>query len=337
MDDVVKGRIRLALLALALLLLAGAGIWWGRPAYRNWKQRRLLAQAQTFLAKGGLRNASLSARQVLSLNPSNLVACQLMAGWAEKAGSPALLDWRRRIADVSPTPENRLLLASTALRFQRSPYPLAAQIPDDLRAGAANLPAFHVVSAELALRLTELDAAQTHFQAAARLEPTNELYQLNLAALRLASTNAALAEESRATLENLRQSTNLGAVALGWLVEDCLRRQDLAAAAAWSAQLVAHPRCTTEYRLQRLDLLSPGKGPEFTSYLESFKQRAITNVTEVRSLSTWLIQHDRAVEALHWLTKLPPAVRAQQPVPLATTEAYSALKDWAAVQGFLAD
>jgi Flp pilus assembly protein TadD len=336
MDDVVKDRIRLALLALALLLLAGAGIWWGRPAYRNWKQRRLLAQAQTFLAKGDLRNASLSARQVLSLNPSNLVACQLMAGWAEKAGSPALLDWRRRIAEVSPSPENRLLLASTALRFQRPPYPLTAQILDDLRAGATNLPAFHVVSAELALRLNELDAAQAHFQAAARLEPTNELYQLNLAALRLVSTNAALAAESRATLESLRQSTNLGAVALGWLVEDCLRRRDTAAAAAWSAQLVAHPRCTTEQRLQRLDLLLTGKGPEFTSYLESFKQRAVTNVTEVRSLSTWLIQHDRAVEALRWLTNLPPAVRAQQPVPLATTEAYSALKDWAAVQGFLA-
>jgi Flp pilus assembly protein TadD len=336
MDDVVKDRIRLALLALALLLLAGAGIWWGRPAYRNWKQRRLLAQAQTFLAKGDFRNASLSARQVLSLNPSNLVACQLMAGWAEKAGSPALLDWRRRIAEVSPTPENRLLLASTALRFQRPPYPLTAQILDDLRAGATNLPAFHVVAAELAIRLKELDAAQAHFQAAARLEPTNELYQLNLAALRLASTNAALVAESRAVLESLRQSTNLGAVALGWLVEDCLRRRDTAAAAAWSAQLVAHPRCTTEERLQRLEFLLPDKGPEFTSYLESFKQRAVTNVTEVRSLSTWLIQHDRAVEALRWLTNLPPAVRAQPPVPLATTEAYSAIKDWAAVQGFLA-
>jgi tetratricopeptide (TPR) repeat protein len=259
-----------------------------------------------------------------------------MAGWAEKAGSPALLDWRRRIAEVSPTLENRLLLASTALRLQRPPYPLTAQILDDLRAEATNLPAFHVVSAELALRLKELDAAQAHFQAAARLEPTNELYQLNLAALRLASTNAALAAESRATLESLRQSANLGAVALGWLVQDCLRRQDFAAAAAWSAQLVAHPRCTTEQRLQCLDLLLPGKGPEFTSYLESFKQRAITNVAEVRSLSTWLLQHDRAGESLQWLTNLPPAVRAQQPVPLATTEAYSALKDWAAVQDFLA-
>jgi hypothetical protein len=338
MEDDVKRRIKLALVALALLLLVGgAGIWWGRPAYRSWKQRRLLAQAQMFLAKGDYRNVSLSARQVLSLNPSNLAACQLMAGLAEMAGSPALMDYRRRIAEVSPTPENRLLLASTALRLQRPPYPLAAQILDDLRAGATNLLAFHVVSAELAIRLNELDAAQAHLQAAARLEPTNELHRLNLATLRLGSTNAALAAEGRAVLESLRQSTNLAVVALGSLVKDSLRRKDFAGAATWSAQLITNPRCTPEDRLQHLNLLLRDKGPEFTSYLESLKQRAVTNVSEVGGLSTLLIQHDRADEALRWLTNLPPALRVQQPVPLATTETYIALTNWAAVQTFLAD
>src|ERR1035437_10495412 len=114
MEDDVKRRIKLALVALALLLLvAGAGIWWGRPAYRSWKQRRLLAQAQMFLAKGDYRNVSLSARQVLSLNPSNLAACQLMAGLAEMAGSPALMDYCPRNAEGLPPPGNRPLLGST--------------------------------------------------------------------------------------------------------------------------------------------------------------------------------------------------------------------------------
>jgi len=316
--------------------MAGAGIWWGRPAYRSRKQRLQLAQAQNYLAKGDLANCSLCARQVLSLDRSNLLACQLMAGLAEKTGSPALLDWRQRIVEVSPTLENRLLLASTALRFQRPPYPLTTRTLDDVRAGATNLPAFHVVAAELGLRLKEPETAQFHFRAAARLDPTNELYQLNLAALCLASTNSAFATEARARLDSLRRSTNLGTFALGWLIEDCLRRQDRASATVWSVQLVAHPRCTTEARLQHLNLLLPGEGPEFTSYLESFKQRASTNVAEVRSVCAWMIQHERAVEALRWLTNLPPATCAQQPVPLATTEAYVALKDWSAVQDFLA-
>jgi tetratricopeptide (TPR) repeat protein len=50
-----------------------------------------------------------------------------------------------------------------------------------------------------------------------------------------------------------------------------------------------------------------------------------------------LLQHDRAEEALRWLTNLPPATRAQQPVPVATTEAYIALTNWTAVQTSLAD
>ena len=137
-------------------------------------------------------------------------------------------------------------------------------------------------------------------------------------------------------LAGLRRSTNFGALALGWLVADCLRRQDRPAAAEWSAQLVAHPRCTTEERLQHLDLLLQGKGQEFTSYLETIQQRAVTNVAEIRSLSTWLVRHHRADEALRWLTNLPPAIRARQPVPLATAEAYVALNNWPAVQTFLA-
>jgi hypothetical protein len=337
MEDDVKGRVRLAIVALILLALVGAGFWLGRPAYRKWEQRRLVAEARTFLAKGDYRNVSLSAREVLSINPSNLFACQIMAGLAELAGSPALLDWNRRIAEISPTPENRLRLASTALHLQRPPYSLTTQILDDLRGGATNLAMFHVVSADLAIRLNELDKAELEFAAAARLEPSNELHRLNLATLRLASTNADVAAEGRAVLESLRRSTNFGAVALRSLAMESLRRQDFAAAAAWSDELVANPRCTIGDRLQHLDILLRDKGPESTSYLESLKERAVTNVAEVRGLSTWFIQHNRAEEALRWLTNLPPAVRAQQPVPLATTETYVALKDWAGVQSFLAD
>jgi tetratricopeptide (TPR) repeat protein len=339
MDDIRKGRMRLALVALGLLLLAGAGMWWGRPPYRHWKERRFVTEAQAFMAKGDYANGSLCARQALALNPSNLVACQLMAGVAEMVGSPAVLDWRRRLAEVSPTPENRLALAATALRFQQPPYPLAVQILDDLRPGTTNMPIFYVVSADLAIRMKELEKAESHFAAAARLDPTNELYRLNLATLRLGSTNAVLAAEGRAVLESLRRSTDFGAVALRSLASDSLRHQDMAAARTWSDELITNPRCTTEDRLQHLDLLLPGQGLEFMSYLEGLKKGAVTNtnLAEVRGLSTWMIQHDRAGEALQWLTNMPPAVRSQQPVPLAIAETCFALKDWPAVQGFLAD
>ena len=62
-EDIVKGRIRLAIVALALVLLIGAGIWLGRPPYRSWKERWFVTEAQAFMAKGDYANGSLCARQ----------------------------------------------------------------------------------------------------------------------------------------------------------------------------------------------------------------------------------------------------------------------------------
>src|SRR5438132_902106 len=182
----------------ALLLIAGAASLWflGRPAYRRHKETRFIEQARQYLAKGDPRNASLSARQAYQINPHNLAACQIMAELAEKSRSPHLLDWRRRIAELAPTLENKLLLASAALRVQAPPCPLAAQTLEEIAPAGTNVPAYHVVAAELALKLRNIADAESHFEAAGRLDPTNELHQLNLAVLRLQSTNAALAAQA---------------------------------------------------------------------------------------------------------------------------------------------
>ena len=257
----VKGRIRLALVALALAVVGRGGILVGparlpelessggssRRPRRSWP-------------KATSPTSSLSARQALSLNPSNLVACQLMAGLAEMAGSPALLDWRRRIAEISPTPENRLLLASTALRLQRPPYPLTAQILDDLRAGATNLPAFHMVSAESGDPVERTGQSRVPFRGR-RPARADQRTALGLTWPRCASAPPMPPSPRKAgpCWKACARARTSGAVALRSLATDCLRRQDFAAATAWSDQLVANPRCTTEDRLQHLDLLFAGQ------------------------------------------------------------------------------
>ncbi len=77
---------------------------------------------------------------------------------------------------------------------------------------------YHVVAAELAMKLGRASAAASHFEAAARLEPTNELHQVNLSVLRLQSADDAVASTARATLERLSGSPGVGAVALRWLI-----------------------------------------------------------------------------------------------------------------------
>ena len=63
--------------------------------------------------------------------------------------------------------------------------------------------------------------AETQFAAASQLEPTNRLFQLNLAVVRLVSTNAAVAAAARTKLEEFAADKTLGATALRTLIAFC--------------------------------------------------------------------------------------------------------------------
>ena len=325
-----------AILASVVVVVGVLGLWfYARPAYKRHRETRAVEQAKSYLAKGDYRNASLSARQALRVNPLDLEACRIMADLAERSRSPYVLDWRRRIVEAAPTIENKLLLATSALRAQAPPYPLAAETLEQLKGSATNVAAYHAVSAELALRLKRTAEAATQFEQAGRLEPTNELYQLNLAVLRLQSTNALASSPARATLERLRASTNVGAVALRWLVADSLGRDDLSAAERSSRQLLADPRSLPDDRLQHLTILRRSKNPEFGPYLSALQKSALTNALEIYGISAWMIGHGLAGEAFGWLTNCPAKVRAEQPVPLALVDCYLAKKDWGGLETFL--
>ena len=325
--------MRKVILSGLIVAMGCVALWfWGRPAYHHYQETRALKQAHHFLAKGDYRNASVAARRALQVNPRNLDACQIMVELAERARSPYLLDWRRRIAETAPTTGNKLMLASTALRLQSPPYPLATEILDGLKDSAENVAAYHAIAAELALRLKKPAEAIAHFQQASRLEPTNELHQLNLAVLELRSTNLSVAAAAHATLEGLSASTNVGAVALRWLVADSLGRAEPSSARRLSRKLLADPHSVFDDRLQHLTILKRAQDAEFKDYLATLQSRALTNAAEVYAVSAWMIANGFADEALDWLGSCPARLRAEQPVPLALVDCYLARKDWVGLQ-----
>jgi predicted Zn-dependent protease len=320
-------KVILASVAVVLGLL---GLWfYGRPADRGYQETRAVEQARKYLAESDYRNASLSARQALRTDPRNLEACRIMAELAERSRSPYALDWQRRIVELAPTIQNKLMLASTALRSQGPPYPLAAQTLEELKDSGKDVAAYHAVAAELALRLKKTAEAAAQFEQAIRLEPTNELHQLNRAVLQLQSTNTGAPLAARATLERLRASTNVGTLALRWLVAESLGRDDLPTAERFSRQLLANPRLLPEDRLQHLTILQQTKNPEFGPYLTALQKHAATNTAEIYGISAWMIVHGLVDDALGWLTNCPAKLRAEQPVPLALVDCYLAKKDWA--------
>ena len=322
--------------SVVVLLALAAAAWFGRDFYRNFKEQRSLAQAQAFLAQGDFRSALLSARQTLQLNPTNVPACRVMAAVADLSHSPAVLDWQRRVVQTEPTIENKLLLASSGLRYQNPPYPLTAQILDELAPAATNLASYQVVAASLALNRRRLAEAETHFETAAKLDPTNQLYALNLAIVRLEATNATQAVPARAVLENLRTDANLGLPALRALVVDRLAHRDVAAANNYSTQLLANAQATLPDRLQHLGILRQLKAESFSARLLAVQQATATNASAAAEVAGWMQANNLVAEELQWLTNLPTAFQAQPPVRLALADAYLQSADWRTLRDFAA-
>jgi cytochrome c-type biogenesis protein CcmH/NrfG len=319
-----------------LALVAALGLWFfGRPAYRHYKETRALEQAKRFAAKGDLRNASLSARQAYQVNPANLEACRILAETAERSRLPQALDWRRRIVELAPTTENRVTLAATALHAQSSPFPLASQILEELADSAKNVAAYHAVCGELALRSNKALQADKCYAEASRLEPTNQMHQLNLAVLRLHATNSTLAAEARTRLEGLRADPQVGHVALRWLVAETLTLKDLALANQYSSQLVADPKATLEDRLQQLAILKERDPANYRDYLAWLQKSALTNGPDIYPITMWMVGQHLADEALRWHSELPQKLQEDQPAPLARVNCFLAKKDWGGLETYL--
>jgi Flp pilus assembly protein TadD len=342
----------------------GAASFCGRPAYRRFKESRALTRAQNFLAAGDYSNASLSARLALRLNPTNVEACKIMVRLIKLVDPSQILPWQQRLADLAPSLENKLSLASTAIRIEPAPCPTAGDTLAALQPIANDCCAYHVLSAQLALKNNQLDTAENHFIEAVRLEPTNHLHELNLAVLRLHSfsqvatnanpsagvtTSGATCQTSaagnarfslttaiapatvagpRAVLERLTTNSNYASVALRSLIADALVRKDLAAADHYSTQLLAQADAELSDRLRHLTILHQQGSTRFHPFLRTAQDTAAANAHALYSIASWMTANGMADATLNWLTSLAPNLQSTMPIPLAVADALVAQADW---------
>ena len=322
-----------ALLLLGVLLL-GLSAW---PALRQHRKALALRTAKKFASRGDYRNASLSARRALLLDPHNVEACRILAGIDEISNPSEALDYYQHIVTLQPNVENKLELAAKGLRYQGPPYALATQTLEDLAGAAAGRVSYCVLNAELALKLGRSTDAEGWFQRAAQLQPTNELHQLNLAMLKLNSTNPATAKAAQLTLEGFRTHTRFSELALRALIAKSIARQDAKAAEKLSNELLNKPGVRLEDQLQHWEILQMAGGPELMVFPGLLRQSAVTNAARISAVTTWMLTHGLTQEALGWLTNTPPAVREEPSVRIATVECLFALKDGPGAERFLKD
>lgn len=331
--DQQRLRKWLVISAIGLGILGVAG-WFGHAAYRHFKEQREQGLAQAFLAKGDFRNALLSARQALQLDATNAVACRIMAELADRAHSPETTNYLQRLVQSEPTIENKLRLAAAGLRYEGRPFSRTAEILEALAPVATQRADYHVVAGSLALSTGQLPAAETHFEAAATLNPTNRLFQLNLAVVRLSMTNAAKADLARATMEGLCTDTNFAAAALRALIVDRLAHQAIAAANRYSQQLLAQPEATLSDRLQHLKIIQQLHSDDFASQLQAVQSVAGTNAAAIAAVAGWMQANELLAGSLLWLTNLPAELRLQLPIRLTLADGYDLATDWRTLRDF---
>src|SRR5262249_16834011 len=159
-------------------------------------ERKLVAQAANFLARSDLTNAGLCLQRALQLNPGSPRASQLTADTLEAIGSSSALTWRIRTFNFQTNNiEYRFAWAQTALKMQNPAS--AAMALSGIPQEATRTATYHKLKGALAWEARNAAAAETEYLEALRLEPTNQTVAVNLATVRLSSTNRSVADGAR--------------------------------------------------------------------------------------------------------------------------------------------
>src|SRR5712692_7658850 len=321
---------RLALLVAAFvvaILLGVAFLSHGSKLYRDWRQNRLLHLAASMLQEENFDEATQTAREVVKLDPDSLPAYYILAEAAEKQNLEEAISWRTQIARLLPKdPDSQLNLASGALRFGK--LDLARKALDQVTPSDRDRAAFHVVAGWLARAEGNFAEQEEQFAAAVKKEPGNDLYQFNLAALQIPSSDPQKSARARDTLDRLSKLAPFRSGALRALLNDAVARNDPTAADNFAQQLQMSQEVTFGDYLLCLNFYRKLDEEKFIALLEKVKPVAARDPSDLALLMDWMNNNGLAGEVLKWMDKLPAGLTAKPPAAIDIAEAFAEVKNW---------
>lgn len=315
---------------IALLLVGYAGY----RGYQVWKQEHYLTMAKGYAAKADIRNEVLSLQQVLNLNPRSMEACRLMAGLSERMRSPSAVLWRQRILDMNPNSvDDRMALAQAALLFKD--FATATNALARMPESAKNTANYQNIAGVVAINTGSLPEAEKHFSEAARLEPDNPTPVLNLAVVRLHSSNeldraSARIDLKRLSLTATNSSTRMQATRE--LAIDAIKFMDYTTALSMADELVKSTNALFGDKILRLEVLKASKSSQLQPAIARYEKEAAANIGELSEMALWLMSNRSSTAALDWLHSLPTTAQTNQPAALLIAECQMNLKDWNGMQ-----
>ncbi len=321
-------RLGVIVVVTAIAFLLGVVLFiYGSGLYDDWRQSHLLRRATALLQEGKLSKAAQTAQEVLARHPDSLPALHVLAEAAEKQNLEEAVRWREQIARLLPTDlDSQLNFASAALRFGK--LDLARQALDRVPSGDRDRAAFYVVAGWLARAQGNFAEQEEQFAAAVKKEPTNDLYQFNLAALQIRSRDPEKSVRARDTLQRLSKVAPYRSGALRALLNDSVARNDLAAADNFAQQLQMSPEVTFGDYLLCLNFYRKLDEKKFRLSLERVKPFAARDPSNLASLMEWMNQNGLAGDVVKWIDKLPAAQLSSTPTSVAAADAYARVKNW---------
>ncbi|HKP01742.1 MAG TPA: tetratricopeptide repeat protein [Chthoniobacterales bacterium] len=321
---------RIAICAAALVAGFAVGfaiLTYGPHAYRNWRESNALKRASAMLAKEDFDGATRAAREALALHRDSIAALYVLAEASEKQNRPETVAWRAQIARLEPDNlDSQLNLASAALRFGQ--LDTARTALEKVTPAQRDRASYHVVAGWLARAQGNDADVEMHFAAALEKEPTNDLYQFNLAVLRIRSSAPEKREESRKVLERLKKIAAYRAGSLRALLSDAVQQNELQRADTLAQDLQMSQQVTFADDLLCLEFYRKLDEKKFAALLEKVKPIAARNPLDLALLMDWLHKNGLGAEVLKWMEKLPAEITTVPPPAIAIADAFVEAKNW---------
>lgn len=335
-----KRRFRSTRVQLAVVLLAAlaCGAWFGaRPAktyYHEWREKKHFTRASAYFASGDYKHAILDAKNALVFNWENVEALRIMARSHEAIHSAQALEWRAKLGQLAPNDlENALGWAAAAIRS--SDYPTADRVLRSIPFADHDTAQFHHLSAMVALNKRDAVKAEFHWSEAAKLNPAEDAFKLNMAAARLRLGSALERTNALDLLNQLSVKSTERSSAMRALLSDALRHGEFARARELAVALADAPKAPFSDKLLRLSTLRALQDPDFGIWRARLEAEVTDRADYAYELLIWMNRNGYAKDVPALLPKIRAEFITRPPLVIAVADSYAVSRDWPELQRVL--
>jgi tetratricopeptide (TPR) repeat protein len=291
----------------------------------------VLRSAENFYRLEDYRSAYLLLDRLTQQEPGNFSARRLLARVLDvMAPEQAIVEWTALSEAEPDNPANHVGRATIALRIGR-----LEQLDKALAALKKLQPTgtdYNRLAAAAALAQGDAPGLRQALEGMVRADPGNAIARLGLASLQLKQGDLREAAAARSTLEEFARGDTMRIRATMVLLNDAPRRWPGKSAAWTQRQLALQLALGLDRRAGEKQYLWAGlkdqHEPDMEDLIRHMQAQPVLLPEDVAMLTGWMIEKQRAREALVWIESLDGSLQSAPAVLNAEAGCFVATKQW---------